>query len=415
MVAIDHEKESDLHTPSWLPDGSGVLYAVHKVGGRPDLLALHADGKRRELLTIAGQDIWFPVYSPTGHILYRRQPANGGIWALPFSLARHEVTGEPFLVAPDGDVPSVAADGTLVHVKGTSSRLTQLVWVDRGGKVLGPIGPPQEQWPFPELSPDGRLLSVSAKENDVSDIWIHDVARGTRTRLTVANAMYSGGFWRPDGLSLIYTEGSGSPFPLKTKAADGTGEAATFGQGWGAAYSKDGRFVLYADLTKDNSWDLWYADTRGDGKPVPLVQAAGTQIWPRLSPDDGYFAYSSSESGRQEIYIKRFPSAEGKWQVSTAGGFWPRWSRTGDRLYYVEGDTIFEVDVTTRPALRLGAPRPVLTRQALGWSLIFGWPPGFEVSADGQRFIIAQPVGGNQDKSGILVVENWFGEFARPQ
>jgi len=413
-LKIDTEKESDLHTPSWLPDGSGILYAVHKAGGRPDRLALQAGGKRRDLLTIEGQDIWFPVYSPTGHILYRRQPANGGIWALPFSLARHEVTGEPFLVAPDGDVPSVAVDGTLVHVKGTSSRMTRMVWIDRSGKVLGPIGPPQEQWPFPELSPDGRLLSVSAKENDVSDIWIHDVARGTRTRLSVANPAYSGGFWRPDGLSLVYTEGSSAPFPLKTKAADGTGEGATFGQGWGAAYSQDGRFVLYADLTKDNGWDLWYVDTRGDGKPVPLVQAAGAQVWPRLSPDGGYFAYSSSESGRQEIYIKRFPSAEGKWQVSTSGGFWPRWSRSGDRLYYVEGETIYEVDVATRPALRLGTPRPVLTRQTLGWSLIFGWPPGFEVSADGQRFVIAQPVGGDQDRSGILVVENWFGEFARP-
>jgi serine/threonine-protein kinase len=415
IIEIDPDKESDLHTPSWLPDGSGVIFAAHKVGGRPDLLALFADGRRKDLLKIDGQDIWHPVYSPTGHILYRRQPSNGGIWALPFSLERHETTGDPFLVAPDGDVPSVSADGTLVHVKGTTSRLTQLVWMDRTGKALGSIGPPQEQWPFPELSPDGQLLSVSGKEHDVGDIWIHDVARGTRTRLSVPNTAYSGGSWNPGGNALVYTEGTSAPFHLKIKSSDGTGEAKEIGDGWGAAWSRDGRYVLFSQLTKDNGWDLWYLDTRGEGKPAPLVQAAGGQLWPRLSPDGGYFAYSSSESGAQEIYIKRFPSAEGKWQVSVSGGFWPRWSRAGDRLYYVNGETIYEVDVATKPALRLGTPRPVLTRKPLGWSLIFGWPPGFEVSADGRRFIVAEAVGGDKRSSGILVVENWSGEFARQE
>ncbi len=416
ILKIDPEKESDFHTPSWLPDGSGVIFAVHKLSGRPDILALFAGGQRKDLLKIDGQDIWFPVYSPTGHILYRRQPGNGGIWALPFSLARHEVTGDPFLVAPDGDVPSVSSDGTLVHVKGSTSRKMQMVWTDRSGKVLGPIGPPQEQWPFPELSPDGQLLSVSARENDVGDIWIHDVVRGTRTRLSAANPAYSSGFWNPDGSALLYTEGAGAPFPLKIKAVDGTGEAAAFGQGWGASYSRDGRFVLLADLDKNNSWDLWYVDTQGDGKPVPLVKAAGSQTWPRLSPDGGYFAYNSDEGGTDEVYIKRFPGAEGKWQVSVSGGFWPRWSRRGDRLYYVQGETIQEVDVVTRPSFRLGTPRPVFSRKPLGWSILFGWPPGFDVSADGQRFVIAEAVGGEeQNVSGILVVENWFAEFARPE
>ncbi len=83
---------------------------------------------------------------------------NAGVWAVPFSLARHEATGEPFLVAAGADVPSVSNDGTLVHVSGVATRATRMAWVDREGKMLHPIGLPQEQWPFPELSPDGRYL-----------------------------------------------------------------------------------------------------------------------------------------------------------------------------------------------------------------------------------------------------------------
>jgi len=414
ILKLDEEKETDFHQPSWLPDGSGVIFASHKQGGRPDTLVLYAGGRRKDLLTIDGQDIWFPIYSPTGHILYRRQPGNAGIWALPFSLSRHDVTGEPFMVAPDGDVPSVSEDGTLVHVKGASSRMTQLVWVDRSGTVRGSIGPPQEQWPFPELSPDGRHVTISGKENEVSDIWIHDIERGTRTRLSAGGTQPSSAAWSKDGARLVFTESANPPFVLKMKSADGGGDAKTIGTGWGAAFSPDGRYLLFADPDQQNDLELWYLDLQGDGQQIPLLKAAGVQIWPRLSPDGRYFAYSSDESGLDEVYIKRFPSAEGKWQVSTAGGNWPRWSRGGDRLYYVQGESLMEVDVATDPVLRLGTPRALFSRKPLGWGLIFGWPPGFDVSPQGDRFVISQPVGEEPEENGIVVLENWSREFARP-
>ena len=140
----------------------------------------------------------------------------------------------------------------------------------------------------------------------------------------------------------------------------------------------------------------------------------GIQLWPRLSPDGRYFAYVSDEDGKDEVYIKRFPGAEGKWQASVGGGTWPRWNRRGTRLYYARGDTIMEVDITLGPEPRLGTPRPVLTRKPLGWALIFGWTPGFDVSPQDDRFVIVQPLDTKQDLSGIVVIENWFREFARP-
>ncbi len=410
-VPLDKEKEGDLHDACCLPDGS-VLFVPHVAGGRPNVLMLFAGGARRELLRLQpDQDIWFPVYSPTGHILFHRHPANAGVWALPFSLSSHQVTGEPFLVIPDGDVPSLSADGTLVHVKGTASRMTQLVWVDRTGKVLGTIGPPQEQWPFPELSPDGRSVAISAKENDVDDVWIHDVERGTRTRLSAGNVPYSIEAWSPDGRSVLFNEGSGPPLQMKVKAADGGGETNALLDGWGASYSADGRYLLFSDVAQKSSWDCWYLDTRGNGKPSPLAQGPGVELWPRLSPDGRFYAYNSDEGGEMELYLKRFPGGEGKWQVSVGGGFWPRWGRKGDRLYYVRGDTVMEVEVALGAEPRLGTPRAVFTRKALGWPLVFGWPPGFDVSADGSRFVVAQAVNEKQDQGGIVVVENWFEQF----
>ena len=131
-------------------------------------------------------------------------------------------------------------------------------------------------------------------------------------------------------------------------------------------------------------------------------------------PDGRYFAYVSDEGGKEEVFIKRFPRADGKWQVSVGGGTWPRWSRRGNRLYYARGDTLMEVDVTLGPEPRLGTPRPLFTRKPLGWALIFGWTPGFDVSPQDDRFVIVQPIDSHRDLSGIVVVENWFREFARP-
>ncbi len=413
VIPLVKDKESDLHDASCLPDGS-VLFVPHAQGARPNALVLDAQGQRKELLRLAAdQDIWFPVYSPTGHILYRRHPANAGIWALPFSLQRHEVTGEPFMVAPDADVPSVSSDGTLVHVKGTGSRMTQMVWVERSGKVLGPIGPPQEQWPFPELSPDGRHVAIAAKENDVDDIWIHDAERGTRTRLSAGNVPYSIEAWSPNARSILYNEGSGAPLTMKVRSADGGGEPQTLRNGWAAAYSADGRYLLFSDFGLTTAWDLFYLDAKGDGKPVLLVGGPGAQMWPRVSPDNHYFAYVSDESGEDEVYIKRFPGADGKWQVSVGGGTWPRWTRRGNRIYYIHQETVMEVDATLGPEPKLGAPRAVFTRKPLGWPLIFGWPPGFDVSPQEDRFVIAQSLNDKQDLSGIVVLENWSREFKR--
>jgi eukaryotic-like serine/threonine-protein kinase len=413
IVPLEKGTESDIHDATCLPDNS-ILFTPHAAGGRPNSLVLFDGRQRKVILKLAAdQDIWFPVWSRTGHILYHRHPSNSGVWALPFSLERHEATGDPILVAPGSDVPSVSDDGTLIHVVGVGSRTTRMVLVDRTGKPIRTIGPPQEQWPFPELSPDGRTVAISAKENELDDIWLHDVERGTHTRLSAGNVGYSVEGWSSDGRNVLYSEGTGAPLHMKVRAADGSGEARSLGNGWSASYSPDGRYLLFADYTEKNNWDMFSIDTRGDGKPVPLVSGKDNEVWPRLSPDGRYLAYVSDEGGGDDdVYVRRFPTGEGKWQVSTGGGTWPRWSRRGDRIFYVQRDAVMEVPVTPGPEPRFGTPRLLFTRKPLGWPLVYGWPPGFDVTPDGDRFVIveAQEVE-RPEHSGIVVVENWAREF----
>ncbi len=413
LLELDPETEGDLHQPHALPDGRGVLYIVHRKGGRPDTLALLTGKDKRVLLRVEGQTLGEPAYSPTGHIVYWRNPTNAGVWALPFSLSKLEVTGEPFLVAPNGVDPSLSAEGTLAYVQGSGTRLTQLAWVDRSGQGQGLIGKTQPQDPFPALSPDGRRVAIEVHGDEGEDIWIHDAVRGTMTRLTFDPAREKRPAWSPTGDRIVYHIGAGNNATLAIKPADGTGQAQTLVEGMAPSFTPDGKGVVYTGFAEDNSLDLWYLPLEGEKEPRLIVSGPDDQEGARVSPDGRYVAYVSWESGDTEVYLKPFPSGEGKWQVSVNGGNWPDWSRRGDKLYYVEENDLMEVDVSTRPSLTLGTPQRLFTRQGSGVPLPFGWPDGFDVAPDGDRFVLLQGADhdSNAGPAGITLVQNWFAEF----
>ncbi len=140
-----------------------------------------------------------------------------------------------------------------------------------------------------------------------------------------------------------------------------------------------------------------------------VYRARDTRLGRDVALKDGrYLAYMSNESGRFEIYIKPFPSGEGKWQVSLSRGMLPRWSRGGDRLYYESNNQLMEVEVITRPSLSLGTPRVVFTGEAAGVDLT----AAFDVAPDGKRFVALREVTGHDSRPpAITVVQNWFAEF----
>lgn len=416
LLDPDPKEEADFHGCNLLPNGRGVIFVVHRKVGGPDTIALFTGKAKKGLLTLPGENLYGAVYSPTGHILFQQFPKTPGLWAVPFSLARLEVTGKPFLVAPGAGFPSTSSAGMLAYVQGTSERLTQFVWVDRSGKVLGTVGPPALQGPFASLAPDGSRVAIAArKENSPStNVWIQDITRGTRSLLAAESTSYritSPPSWAPAGDRIAYQVGSNpTDMTVAVKAADGTGESQMLVRGSTGTFAPDGKYFFFSSWNDEKKkWAVWYLPLQGDRKPVPFLEAGSSE--PMLSPDSHFLAYTSDESGQSEIYIRSFPSGENRLQVSANGGEWPHWSRHGDELFFAEGNDIMVVQVSTSPKLALSPPQELFTRQLNGIGTSSGRPDGFDVTGDGKRFLLLQDASKQTTGQRIVVVENWFAEF----
>jgi len=373
-----------------------------------------AGGERKTLLQLEGSAVWHPAYSPSGHIFFWRGPSNAGLWALPFSLRKLEVTGEPFLVVSGGRYPSVARDGTLSYVQGTSGQLQQLVWVNTSGKVEGVVGQAQYSMREPVVSPDGRQVAVMINEGEVWDIWLLDVARGTRTRLTFTPTLEWDPAWHPSGAQVAYWDAASRNIILQR--SDGTGEkqelAKAAPDGGEPTFSRDGKILVFTIRDKDTKDDIWYVPLEEGRKPVLFLKTPAAENGAQISPDGRYLAYVSDDSGRSEVFLKKFPSGEGKWQLSVNGGIWPRWSGRGDKLFYREGTKMMEVPLTTQPSLTLGTPRIVFSGEALG--VLMYEPIRYDVSPDGRRLLLVQSAGQGGQVS-LVLVQNWQAEFEGKQ
>ena len=188
----------------------------------------------------------------------------------------------------------------------------------------------------PALSPDGHRVAVVSSESGDRDIWIHDLVRSTKTRLTFDEVCERSPTWSPSGEEIAYAHqsqlaGAGS---IRGKAADGSGEAAVLGESesslWDPAWSRDGRYLVYREINPETQRDILYLEFGTDGdvsEPVKFLNTPADERAPRLSPDGRFVAYTSNESGREEIYVRPFPEGNGKWQASVNGGTQPLWAQ----------------------------------------------------------------------------------------
>jgi hypothetical protein len=415
-----HEPEEtvlDYHDLAPLPGDRGWVFVVHHRTGSYDTLGvLSADGVRRDILTHESLSLYDPFYSTTGHILYRRSPTAAGVWALPFSLDEMDATGEPFLVAANASQPAASPDGTLVFIQGSAVREYQLVQADRSGRIEAMLGEPAAFWPFPSLSPDGSKVVIRIGEGDNQNLWSHDIARGTRSRLTFFTVPTDLASWNEDGtLIYSYRRGGEEELMMYVMAADGTGEPRDIAPGLLPVPVPGGQYLIYtASLPNLAATGISYLKL-GAEKPeaIPFIDSDANEWWPRPSPDGRYILYVSDESGRDEIFITTFPEPRGKWQVSVDGGYWPLWRADGGEIYFVNEDRIMAVEADTTSGVRLGRPQELFRRPPSGWTL--PWPDGFDVSANGNRFFFIQAVETEEDAgaalTGISVVQNWFEEF----
>ena len=353
----------------------------------------------------------YPIYSPTGHILYvDGLRAATAIWALPFSLDGLQATGKPFPIAQQGSSPSLSLSGTLVY-SDVPVDVFQLTWCDRSGKVLSTVGS-QQRYTDPALSPDDRRLAVNVAESG-RDTWIFELDRGTMTRFTFDSALTRMPSWSPSGDEIVYANFMGASFDLYSKRSNGSGESRLLVGGPGAEYapvwSPNQRFLAYEDLTRNRRRDLLYRERKSDGTlgdATVFLRTPFEEATPTFSADGKYLAYSSDESGRNEIYVRTFPAGDARWRVSMNGGQVPRWRRDGKEIFFVEGDQIMAVSVITLPTFSLGKPAPLFSRSHLT-DLNY---PQYDVTSDGKRFIVRERLA-NEKPLGVHVVHNWFEEF----
>ena len=358
----------------------------------------------------------YPIYSPSGHILYQTNRYETGLWALPFSIKTLKPTGEAFPIADNGGFSSVAEDGTLVSVELRGGGPKQLVWRDRAGEKLGKIGQPQKDIQYPALSPDDRRVAVGANDGDNMDVWVHEVERPVKRRLTFDAQSDSRPQWSPSGREITYQSNLGESADIVHRAADGTGDAELL-LGTGAVderpygWSRDGNYLVYT-AQAENNMDLWYLKRKDGGEgfePVTFLATPFDESAPNVSPDGRFLAYCSNASGVRQVYVRPFPSGDGQWQVSANGGCQTRWSRDGKELFYVQGETLMAVQVTTTPSFVAVSTTPLFSDPHLFFR---GFDPvSYDVSADG-RFVLTDSVENTKaEPPSINVVENWYEEF----
>ncbi len=426
-LPIDAETDLDLHDPSLISGGRGVLMVPHPVD---DLLAqvVHVrDGKRRVVFDGGETRVERPVWCESGHVLFQTYGTNAGVWAVAYDPDRMETTAEPFLVLEDGQAPSVSRDGTLVCARGSSERRWQLVRSDRSGEIVERYGDAHRYLPFFDVDAAGRRAAFCRYEGEAGKLWLLDLERGTESRLTFDEIQYSTVSFSHDG-AFVFGSGGPTSNPMqmiaRRIAVDGSLPEQDLMPGFGPQAGAGDRALLVAQFdAQGRSWnvvtcELSYPD--GARGPVQVadsvVTLAGTEGWQygaEFSPDMSLVAYTSRESGRDEVYVRRYPAGDRKRLVSTDGGAWPCWSADGQRLWYMSGRNVVEVSVQTEPALMLGAPAVLFERPRGDDEFNTGWPLYLRVGGDGESFYMLDQVDSDLSGRPLTIIENWTGLVAR--
>jgi eukaryotic-like serine/threonine-protein kinase len=411
------EKGETVHSwPEFLPGGKALLFGAAMGGSWSNgQIAVQTVGAAEHRNLIQGG--MYPHYAPSGHIVYVQ---GGTLMAVPFDPQRLAVTGaavpmiEGILQSTtDGDAQySFSANGSLAYIPGAAqSAQSKLVWVNRNGAEQ-PLAAPEHAYVNPRISPDGRRIAVGITEQE-RQVWLYDVSRGTLTRLTFQGDNNLVPFWTPDGRRIAFTSNKEGPRNLFWQLADGSGglERLTTSESvqLPGSWSPGGELLAFTEVNLTTGYDIWVLRL-SDRKAQPLLQTQFNESTPQFSPDGRWLAYVSDESGRKEIYVQPYPGPGGKWQISAEGGVEPLWNRNGRELFYRSGKKMMAVEISTKPSFSAGTPKMLF--EGVYQLLAAISTPNYDVSPDGQRFLMLKPVESAQAApTQINVVLNWFEEL----
>jgi eukaryotic-like serine/threonine-protein kinase len=399
-----------------LPGARGILFRLRHLGQGPadfEIMTMSLPhGKARSLVRGV-----YATYSPTGHLLVIT--SDGKLIGIPFDARKLELTGAPIALLEGVGVRnagfnidmSLARNGTLAYTTGGTLGSRRAAWVTREGAVT-PVDSgwdPQGVLGTTSLSPNGKALAVALTRDGRRDVWVKQLPSSPFSRITFSDTSSGRPTWSADGRDVLYVSdrvGSGAG-PVYARRADGTGSprllsSLDIGQVTG---SRDGKWLILRSAPGSGTPDILGLKL-GDTTVVPLVATPAVELYPALSPDSRWLAYSSNESGISEVYVRPFPeTASAKWQVSTAGGAEPSWSSTGRELLYInaKGDMV-SAEIPTGGTFSVGRQRSLFSTT----QLVQGGPvPSYSLSPDNKRFLVLRE--GEAGQPGELIVaENWL-------
>jgi Tol biopolymer transport system component/predicted Ser/Thr protein kinase len=402
--------------PQFLPDGRHFLH-IALSSEQSGIYAGSLDDKSMKLLVRTNTSA---VYAPPGYLLL----VDGDtLLGQALDAKRREVSGQPFLIAEHvgrssafQSAISASRVGSIAYA-GTIAQNGRLTWFDRGGKALGSAGPEGDYADF-RLSPTEKLLAASLVDSKTGtvDIWMHDLARGSNTRTTRGGLLSASAIWSPDGTQLVFRALRRGliEFYRRSAAGGGNEESVLATETERAAqiqsinlvptdWSPDGRHIVFSYPEVASGNDLWLLPLTGDRKPFRFLASPSEEMHGNFSPDGHFIAYSSNESGKFEVYVQTFPLSDRKWQVSTDGGYEPRWRADGREIYYLSEDRkLMAVSVGADPSFDV--PKSLFqTRVPAG---VTANRTHYVPSRDGQRFLV-NTQSGDPSPTPITVVLNW--------
>jgi len=405
----DRMGETTHRSPFFLPDGQHYIYFRGSHSAAPgdpvnSVWAGRLDSDETKEIMKASTNAQYA----RGHLFWMN---DGFLMASPFDPAGLELLGDAFPVGEEVSEQltfwrgafAVSERGVVAMQHGFASR-KYLGWFDRSGNEIDRFDR-LGRYDFIRLSPDDQRLAAEIKDetNGAGDIWIIDIARDVANRLTFSDTNETNPVWSPDGARVAFLSNRDGPGNIYVQSADGTGEASllfgsdTNDEPWD--WSADGQHLFFNHSEK--KVDLWvYSFEPGEARP--FIATEHEEGWGRLSPDGQWLGYLSNASGRFELYLTRFPSGDGKWQLSTQGADWLLgWNDEGNEMYYLDlAGAVWSVKIDLENRVAVDTPRQLFsTRSGNTWAS----------ASDGERFVIGVPEVMNAGYSITLVVD-WQGK-----
>ena len=402
--------------PQFLPDNRHFLFFAQKaVVGIGGIYVGSLDGGAPRLIMENDSNA---VYSLSGDLLFVRQ---GILMAQRFDARQLRLDGDTVPLVEHVGVNAITSraifavseTGIMVYEAGDPTGDTdQLIWYDRTGKQIEATGTPG-LYLEPSVSADSNKLAISSLAGGTGNlnIWMFDLARGTKTRLTFPPASDRQPNWAPDGKSVAFVSNRNGPPHIYLNASDGTGTPTALtvddASEFAPRFTPDGRYLLFERLADqpNSRREIWGVLVSGDRKAFPVIQSQYDVYAPALSPDGKWLAYESRESGRPEICVMPFLHGTGKWEVSTGGGALPRWRRDGRELFYISTDNkIMSAEITEQESsLLIGKVQSLFRVNPVP----FAGGSNYDVTRDGKKFVVAS-LAASQVSEPLTLIVNWL-------